>query len=579
MPFEPDVLDAMLLRVPVEGEPVPAEPLTGEELSALETQLTDTAMSVNTEEATAADIELLSLTAEHLSRVRGEMAARAAAAQERREAAARLMADISPAVEEPEVEAVVEPEVVAEVVEPQPEAVAAAAARRLPSLSLLAARQPARTGPRPDTGQSADQPPRANTLTAAADMPGLTMGHEADLEQWAYSCMRRFESIRKAERGNDGEHVYFGTVRVPYPEERMLTTDEHLNAGKISAVVGDQALVASGGICGPVAVDYSITTIAAADRPVKTALAQFGASRGGLRYVLPHTLSAVTTDGPASLWTETTDVTPGGSTKPHATFVCQSVQENYVDAVTAIVQFGNFQARYFPEQIQQYMETVDAVHSRVAESNLLSALSSGSTAVNADSSELGAARDVLATLDRATAAYRYRNRMLPSAPLRFVSPYWLRDMIRADLTKEVPGDSGSTTERLATADAEIDNFFATRNINTSWAMEAKTSAATTGASAITWPPIQGAGQLSAWPLKTVVQLYHEGAWVFLDGGELNLGMVRDSTLNKTNDFQMFSETFEKAIFRGHETLELTLTIAPTGASAGTVTTTPGTVGS
>lgn len=565
MPFEPDVLDAMLARV---GDA--DAPLTGDELVELETQLTDTAMSVNTDEATAADIELLSLTAEHLSGVRGEMSARAAAAQERREAAARLMADITPPPPAEEVEEVVdevaaEPEVVAE-----PEPVAAAAARRLPSISSLSARQPARTGPRADTAQSADQPPRSNTLVAAADMPGLTMGHEADLEQWAYSCMRRFESIRKAERGNDGEHVYFGTVRVPYPEERMLTTDEHANANKIAAVVGDQALVASGGICGPVAVDYSITTIAAADRPVKTALAQFGASRGGLRYVLPHTLSAVTTDAPASIWTETTDVTPGGATKPHATFVCQSVQENYVDAVTAIVQFGNFQARYFPEQIQQYMETVDAVHSRVAESNLLSALSSGSTAVNADTAYLGAARDVLATLDRACAAYRYRNRMLPNAPLRFVSPYWLRDMIRADLTREVPGDSGSTIERLATTDAEIDNFFATRNINTSWAMEAKTSAATTGASAITWPPIQGAGELSAWPLKTVTQLYHEGAWVFLDGGELNLGMVRDSTLNKTNDFQMFSETFEKAIFRGHETLELTLNILPTGGSAGTV---------
>lgn len=566
MPFEPEVLDAMLVRVGDEGAP-----LTGDELLQLEAQLTETAMSVNLAEATGDDIELLTLTREHLSGVRGEMASRATAAQERREAAARLMADIAPPEPEAEVEEVVEEpaEVVAEA-EAQPEAVAAAAARRLPSLSTLAARQPARTGPRHDTAQSADQPARPNTLTAAADMPGLTMGHEADLEQWAFSCMRRFESIRKAERGNDGEHVYFGTVRVPYPEERMLTTDEHLNAEKIARVVGEQPLAASGGVCAPVAVDYSITTIAAADRPVKTALAQFGASRGGLRYVLPHTLSAVTGDAPASIWTQTTDATPGGATKPHATFVCQAVQENYVDAVTAIVQFGNFQARYFPEQIQQYMETVDAVHSRVAESNLLSSLSSGSTAVTADAADLGAARDLLATLDRASAAYRYRNRMLPTAPLRFVAPFWLKNMVRADLAREVPGDSGSSIERLATADAEIDNFFRVRDINTSWAMEAKTGAATVGASAITWPPIQGAGQLSAWPLKTVCQLYHEGAWVFLDGGELNLGMVRDSTLNKTNDFQMFSETFEKAIFRGHETLELTLNILPTGGSAGTV---------
>ena len=30
----------------------------------------------------------------------------------------------------------------------------------------------------------------------------------------------------------------------------------------------------------------------------------------------------------------------------------------------------------------------------------------------------------------------------------------------------------------------------------------------------------------------------------MDGGSLELGLVRDSTLNSTNDFQMFGETFE-----------------------------------
>ena len=563
--MDPELLDAMLARVGDNDNP-----LTDDDLVQLETQLTETARSVNVAEASGDDIELLTLTSQHLSGVRGEMTSRAELAAERREAAAKLMSEIAPEPEpEPEVEAAAEeqPEAEAEA-EPVSASTVPAVTPRLPSISRLASRRPDRARPRPEAVQAARQQRQA-TLTAAADMPGLTMGHEADLENWAYSCMRRFESVRKAEVGRDGEHVYFGTVRVEYPEERMLTTDYQANASKLDGVVGQAPLAASGGVCAPVAVDYSITTIAQADRPVKLALAQFGASRGGLRYVLPHTLSAVTADGPASIWTETTDASPGGNTKPHATFVCQAVQENYVDAVTSIVQFGNFQARYFPEQITQYMETVDAVHARVAEANLLSALSSGSTAVTADSLDVGAARDLLHALDRATEAYRYRHRMAEDAPLRFVAPFWVKGMIRADLALNVPGDSGGGTERLAVADAEIDQWFAVRDINTTWAMEAKTGAATTGASAVTWPPIQGAGQMSAWPLKTVAQLYHEGAWVFLDGGELNLGMVRDSTLNRTNDFQMFSETFEKAIFRGHETLELTLTISPTGASIGT----------
>ncbi len=56
-------------------------------------------------------------------------------------------------------------------------------------------------------------------------------------------------------------------------------------------------------------------------------------------------------------------------------------------------------------------------------------------------------------------------------------------------------------------------------------------------------------------------------------------MVRDSTLNKTNDFQMFSETFEKAIFRGHESIEIAMKLDPTGTSVGSVAGTTLTIGS
>lgn len=349
--------------------------------------------------------------------------------------------------------------------------------------------------------------------------------------------------------------------------------DEFANDRKIDAVVSDEALVASGGVCGPVAVDYSLTTVGVADRPMISAAAQFGASRDGLRFILPHTFASVMTDGPASVWTEANDIAlDDPATKPHATFACQSVQEYYVDAVTSIVQFGNFQARYFPEQIQEYMQTVDAVHARVAESNLLSTLHAGSAQTTADTYELGASREALAVLDRAVSAYRNRNRMRPNSPLRLVAPAFLRDMIRADLARQLPGDSGGQAERLAVTDAQIDAFFAARNVNLTEVLDSYTGTTDYGATAgyQGFPSVQGAGQLSPWPTKTTLWLYHEGAWMFLDGGELNLGMVRDSTLNRTNDFQMFSETFEKLVFRGHESVEITLEIDPTAASAAAV---------
>ena len=38
-------------------------------------------------------------------------------------------------------------------------------------------------------------------------------------------------------------------------------------------------------------------------------------------------------------------------------------------------------------------------------------------------------------------------------------------------------------------------------------------------------------------------IYPEGAFIGVDMGVLELGIVRDSTLNSTNDFQVFGERF------------------------------------
>lgn len=559
-------------------------PLSDEELGQLRDGLLATAADIDMSNPTNDDVELLGEVSAAMAVVEGESTAREEDKVARRARAAELAAEIGLPPGEPEPEAESDPDdqvVEAEVVED--EAVAAAAEPpkpQLPSLARLAAHRPNRARPTPTATDRAERDGKA-VLIAAADLPGIAAGSELTVDDFARAAMYRFDVIRKVNdpRG-DGEKIYFGTIKQPsFRDElgrnRQLTGHPDTDREIFNSVLSSQALMASGGICGPVAVDYSVTTIAIADRPVLGALATFGAARGGLRYILPHTLAQVTNDGPAAVWTEATDANPSSNTKPHATFLCQSVQENYVDAVTAIVQFGNFQARYFPEQIQQYMETVDAVHSRLADATLLAAVSNGSSRLTYGTHEVGAARDFVVAIDRAAAQYRYYNRMSPTAPLRLVYPAWLNDMFRADLARNLPGDSDSGKERLAVTDAEIASWLNVRNINTSTSLDSVTVGNAYGGSLPNqgwtgYPAVGGSGaEMQPWPAVTGVWLFHEGAWVVLDGGELNLGMVRDSTLNKTNDFQMFSETFEKAIFRGHASVELDLTLAPSGYTIGT----------
>jgi hypothetical protein len=62
-------------------------------------------------------------------------------------------------------------------------------------------------------------------------------------------------------------------------------------------------------------------------------------------------------------------------------------------------------------------------------------------------------------------------------------------------------------------------------------------------------------------------MWHPGAHLFLDGGTLDLGIVRDSTLNSTNDYQQFMETFEGHAFIGVESLWVEQDICPSGTQA------------
>lgn len=58
----------------------------------------------------------------------------------------------------------------------------------------------------------------------------------------------------------------------------------------------------------------------------------------------------------------------------------------------------------------------------------------------------------------------------------------------------------------------------------------------------------------------------------LDGGVLDIGVVRDTIGDATNDFEVFHEVFEGVAYRGVEALQVVSTVRANGLSAGTVST-------
>ena len=386
-------------------------------------------------------------------------------------------------------------------------------------------------------------------ITAGADIPGYTAGSAiTDMSEVAQAMSKRLHTLRRV-NGGDGEQHIVASITTQYPEDRTLSTDAESNWGKIQKVVGPEALVASGGHQAPFEVKYDIFGLGTAVRPVRDCLPRFQADRGGIRYIVPPVLSDYA--DAVGIWTAANDSaeTPSPSAKLSLTVTAASETTVATDAVTLQLQFGNLLTRAYPELIARHNELGLIQHAREAEGNLLTKIGDASTAVTS-TSIIGVARDFLVQIGRAAAAYRSRHRLEADAPLRAIMPAWIKDAMAADLALSAPGDN------LLNAYGEIDGLLASRGINVCYTID---GSALTGS--------QGANAMNEFTDTFVWYLFAEGTFLFLDGGTLDLGIIRDSTLVGTNDYKMFVETFEGVAKVGVESLKVTSTISVNGAAA------------
>lgn len=458
------------------------------------------------------------------------------------------------------------------------------------------------------------------------DIPGFTPGADfSDLPSVNEAFLQRLTAVKRGGgHGGDGEQYTVASVVASIPEDRMLAPgDIEGNARKIESVTGEQAIVASGGYCAPLAVKYDIFGLGSTVRPVRDSLPTFGATRGGIRYVAPPVLGGY--GGAIGLWSAAADViagttqvitnkeltsnvatlttsaphgyvvgqtatvagvgapfdgtylitavptattfsyartnanvasaavTPNGSAnqvKPCLKVTCAAEQTAVTDAITLCLVFGNLMTRAYPELVQRHTQLALVQHARFAEQNLLAQIGALSTAVTS-AFRLGTTRDFLLAIGKASAAYRNRHRVARTTPLRVIAPEWVLDAMREDIAMAMP------PSELATADSVITSYLAARNVNVTWHMDDLFAA-------------QGAGAIVDFPATIKWFIFAEGTFILLDGGTLDLGVVRDSGLVGTNDYKTFVETFEGIAKVGIESIQVTTTTHAAGGSVGTV---------
>jgi hypothetical protein len=431
--------------------------------------------------------------------------------------------------------------------------------------------------------------PAKVAITAGADIPGYTAGSTIDsISEVAVAMEKRIHSLRRV-NGGDGEQHIVASFSTIYPEERTLSTDAESNKAKIDAVVGQEALVASGGHAAPFEVKYDIFGLGSTtDRPVRDLLPKFQADRGGVRFVTPPTIISLTNANAnaasvydyanaVGLWNETT-ATPsvaswtnniGDSTatvKGSLTVSAAAENTAQTDAVTLQLQFGNLMTRAYPELISRHNELALVQHAREAELNLINKISGFSKAVNAHvatteaANLIGVGRDFLVQVRKASVAMRSRHRLSPETRLKAIIPAWVYDAMAADLALNMPGDGN-----LGLGANEIKGYLAGSNVDLVPSLDLNSFGAQPGAAA----------KLLEFPDTFDWYLFAEGTFLFLDGGTLDLGIIRDSSLVNTNDYKMFIETFEGVAFVGVESLKISTAISVNGVAAALRDTTGG----
>jgi hypothetical protein len=451
----------------------------------------------------------------------------------------------------------------------------ASAQRRFASLGDTAAR-----APKP---QVKDLVP--NAVTASIDIPGVAHGTElGDLSALSEAFQRKAKAIPVTRDGKGAPHHLVASVRNSFEH----TLDDRTDPAKVELLYKEmtkaenqKALVAGGGWCAPSQIMYDFFNIAEASDGLID-LPTVGVTRGGIRFPVSPAIGDVffqnAGSSPASgfggfafsmsnatdpwLWTETDDqlTVTGSVNKPTLRVPCPTFSEQRLECYGISLTAGNLTDDAYPESTQNFIRLLRAAYSHAINARLISLMDTaagGATTVGAVTTD-GPATRLLNSVALAAMDYRAKFAMGTNSVLEVVMPYWIRDIIRADLTLRPLTDLSA----LAVADAQIGAFFSARNVRVQWVNDYQVRGANQPGSS---------SNLTVWPATVNFLVYAAGTFLHGTGLQLDLGVIRDSVLNAENDYTaLWAEECHLIAQVGHSARKYTCAFNVSGQVGGTV---------
>jgi hypothetical protein len=415
-------------------------------------------------------------------------------------------------------------------------------------------------------------------ITAAADVPRRSSGERLEtIEDLVDACIARSRALGVTQ----GAPAFtpLASVRRSFPltiDERMhpdavRQSFEQLVQPHLANTQAFEALIAAGGWCAPSEIRYEFFRVSEVAGLLD--LPTFGVNRGGIRW--PQSLSLADffalSGAPASgvatnatmpwQWTEADDIAATGESPSKVCLrpPCPGFDEARLRAFGICVLAGNLTMDAFPELIRHFIAQTMVAHARVMNRSHILQVVAGSTATTPTSSATQSpTTHVLGGYELNAIDYRERHGMAPTAVLEGVLPSWFRGVMRSDLAKR---NALGGPEALRVADAELMRFFDERRIRMQWVQDWQTRLATGIAPVSGTPPTN-------WPTTVDGLLFAPGTWGRGNGMILDLGVVRDSVLNASNDHTAaWSEEATLIAKFGHESRVITFNnVIANGAS-------------
>jgi len=490
--------------------------VTAEEIAKIESELVAEFDALI--DAGSTDVTAMTEIAEAIEAMRTEQVARAEAQEIAAQAVAELADRVHASEQEAEIVAESEPEaedeadesdvadevapesttpevVEAEATEQENELVTASADKtpKAPSASAVARRS--------STPQVAEAQPEV-VITAAADIPGYSGGATIDTLGMAKAMHAKARTL-----SNGSGMVPVATVNLPISHK--VGADMAHNLDVIAEATAPEALTAAGW-CAPSQSLYTLFGVDAGDGLLDLPTVQV--TRGGLN--VPSFIGI----GEASdaLWDWTEEKADNEGTKPCLYIPCPEFTDYRLKAEGLCLTNGNLTDRAFPELTSRFIALAINAHLHRVSGAMINDISLTATGVTMNAVASSAAGSILHAIDLQVADYRSQFRMSVNSVLEAVFPLWAKELVRADFALR----SGVLLTNVT--DAMIAEHFAARKVRAQFVHD--------------YQPLFGQAASVAFPSALDFLLYPAGAYIKGDGGTIDLGVVRDSVLNATNDY-------------------------------------------